>query len=68
MKRKITVKASGMATSDKAKLGKIIQRMKDLLDAMEDTPSGFIDAHDLGDLYERLIEDIPAASFEYKNM
>jgi len=66
MKRKITIKASD--SLDKSKLGKIITKMKELLDVMEDTPSGFLDEHDLGELYERLIEDIPAASWDYKEM
>lgn len=39
---------------------RILKLSKELLDAMEDTPSGFIDNNDLGDLYEELIDVIPA--------
>lgn len=41
----------------------ILKKAQELLDAMENTPSGFLDANDLGDLYECLINDIPALSF-----
>lgn len=34
-----------------------------LLDAMENTPSGFLDANDLGPLYEELIEVLPSLDF-----
>lgn len=39
---------------------RILKLAKELLDAMEDTSSGFVDNNDLGDLYEELIETIPA--------
>ena len=35
-----------------------ISAMKDLLDAMEDTPSGFLDANDLGTLYNELSDSV----------
>ena len=38
-----------------------------LLDAMENTPSGFLDANDLGPLYEELIEVLPSLDFAIKS-
>lgn len=40
----------------------IKNKAQELLDAMENTPSGFLDANDLGALYEELIDVIPALS------
>ena len=56
------VVAAGSADKDVIykKAERILKSAKDLLDYMEDTPSGFLDNNDLGDLYEELIETIPA--------
>lgn len=54
------VVASSESTKMYAKAEKILKASKELLDMMEDTPSGFLDNNDLGDLYEELIETIPA--------
>ena len=41
----------------------ILRKAQDLLDALDNTPSGFVDSNDLADLYQSLIDDIPALSF-----
>lgn len=38
-----------------------------LFDALEDTPAGFLDANDLGPLYEELAEALPALDFAIKD-
>lgn len=45
----------------------ILNAAKKLLDLMEDTPSGFLDANDLGPLYEELIETIPGFDLAIKS-
>lgn len=46
---------------------KIYSKSKELFDVLEDTPSGFLDANDLGPLYEELLDVIPAIAFAIKS-
>jgi len=45
---------------------KIYSRAKELLDAIEDAPEDVLDECDANDLYEVLIEDIPAIALAIK--
>lgn len=45
---------------------KIYSKAKDLLNAIEDAPEGTIEELDINDLYEVLIEDIPAVAYAIK--
>lgn len=55
--KKITISAS----IDKSSKGeKILKAAKNLLDLLEDTEEDFLEDNDLMDLYDELIETIPA--------
>lgn len=45
------------------KAKRIQQAASNLLDIMEDTPSGFLDNNDLGPLYEELLETIQTLDY-----
>ena len=62
MKRVVT------AAVDKARVGKVITKMKELLDAIEDLSEDNFREFDLETLYDELIEDIPAVSLWYKQL
>ena len=62
MKRVVT------AAVDKASVGKVITKMKELLDAIENLSEDDFHEFDLETLYDELIEDIPAVSLWYKQM
>jgi len=59
------IKAS--AADDKAiamqKARVIKTKAQELLDVMENTPEGFLDANDLMQLYDELIDTLPALDF-----
>lgn len=54
------VAASADSAKVYAKAEKILKASKELLDMMEDTPELFLQYNDLMDLYDELIETIPA--------
>ena len=60
MKRIISAAQYSSADSMERKAQKILKASQDLLDMLEDTPDGFLENNDLGDLYDELIETIPA--------
>lgn len=60
MMKRIVVAASTDKDFAYRRAERILKLSKELLDAMEDTPHGFLDNNDLGSLYEELVETIPA--------
>ena len=67
MSKRTIVKASTAEDRAYSKARGILKAMQDLFDRLEDTPSGFVDANDLGPLYEELVDAIPALSFAIKS-
>lgn len=65
--KKLMIKASKDGDIMMTKSRNILNAAKKLLDLMEDTPSGFLDANDLGPLYEELIETIPGFDLAIKS-
>lgn len=66
MKR--VIKAASIAQNealDRAR--KIKVKAQELFDIMEDSPSGFLDANDLGVLYDELIDVLPGLDFAIKS-
>ena len=49
------------------KAEKILKASKDLLDMLEETPEDFLEKNDLMDLYDVLIETIPAFQMAVKS-
>lgn len=65
MKRMI--KATSIADEEFQKYSrKIYAKSKELLDIIEDAPEGVVEECDINDLYEVLIEDIPAIALVIK--
>lgn len=64
--RKFVV-ASSESTKMYAKAEKILKASKELLDMLEDTPEDFLQNNDLIDLYDELIEVIPAFQMAVKS-
>ena len=66
MKRMI--KSASIADEEFNKHGnKILTKAKELLNAIEDAPEHVVEECDINDLYEVLIEDLPAISFAVKS-
>lgn len=65
--KRVIVKAASDSDKMYNKANKILSAAKNLLDLMEDTPSGFLDNNDLGSLYEELVETIPAFQFAIRS-
>lgn len=63
MKRVVKASASTDQTVAINKAKAINAQARKLLDLLEDTPSGFIDANDLEDVYTALLDAIPALDF-----
>ena len=59
MKRVVKASSADYAKA-KSDADKILKAAKNLLDIMDATDEDFIQQNDLGDLYDCLIEDIPA--------
>lgn len=62
------IKSTSIAEEEFLKSSKKIYRLaKDLLNAIEEAPSDVVEECDINDLYEVLIEDIPAVAFVIKS-
>lgn len=64
MKR--VVKASGDYVAYSRHANKVLSKMKELLNAIEDAPEGFLEEYSgygIDTIYDELIEDIPALDF-----
>ena len=65
MKR--VIKCASIAEEEFLKHSKKIYKLaKELLDAIEDAPEDVVEECDINDLYEVLVEDIPAVAFAIK--
>ena len=57
----ITASAAQRESTERAK--KIYRAMQTLFNLLEDAPDGFVDKNDLSDLYDALLEDLPALNY-----
>lgn len=62
------IKSASIAEEEFLKYSrKIYSKSKELLDAIESAPDNVVEECDISDLYEALIEDIPAIAFAIKS-
>ena len=61
--KRFVVAASAAQREANAKADKIYRAMQTLFNLLEDTPDGFVDENDLSDLYDALLEDLPALKY-----
>lgn len=62
------IKSASIAEEEFLKYSrKIYSKSKELLDAIESAPDNVVEECDISDLYETLIEDIPAIAFAIKS-
>ena len=61
--KRLVIAASAAQRESTERAKKIYRTMQTLFNMLEDAPDGFVDKNDLSDLYDALLEDLPALNY-----